>query len=89
MFLLDISRYIIYSALLILIFNVGVTNDVSNISLLWAVLVFTAQSFLFIYGLLNRFYSYVIVSGTIILGVSYIFYLKLKHLQNIQFVDIV
>ncbi len=88
-YLLDISRYIIYTSFTILILNVIWSKDVSNISLIWVLLVLTAQSFLFTYGLLNRFYGYILISGFIVSGILYIFYLKILHLQKVQFIDII
>ena len=88
-YLLDISRYIIYTSFTILIFNVFLSKDVKNISLVWIILILTAQSILFTYGLLNRFYGYVFISGFIVLGIIYIFYLKMLHLRQFNFIDVV
>ena len=88
-FLVDISRYIIYTSFTILILNTVITKDVTNISFTWLLLVFLAQSSLFLYGFFNRFYGYIIFSGFIVSGLSYIFYLKVLSVRHLYFVDVV
>jgi len=91
-FLLDLSRYIIYTSFIILIYNTVMTKDVTNISFIWLVLVFLAQFNLFLYGIFNKFYGYILISGFIVSGLSYIFYLKIMSLQGEQqlyFTDVV
>lgn len=89
-FLVDISRYIIYTSFTILIFNTVMTKDVTNISFTWILLIFLAQSSLFLYGYFNRFYGYIFFSGFIVSGLVYMFYLKILSLQNqLYFVDII
>jgi hypothetical protein len=91
-FLVDISRYIIYTSFTILIFNTVMTKDVTNISFTWLLLIFLAQSSLFLYGFFNRFYGYIIFSGFIVSGLIYMFYLKIKSLrgeQQLYFIDVV
>ena len=91
-FLVDISRYIIYTSFTILILNTVITKDVTNISFTWIMLIFLAQSCLFLYGFLNKHYGYIVFPGFVVSGLVYMFYLKILSLrdeQQIYFIDIV
>jgi hypothetical protein len=49
---------------------------------MWILLVLTAQSLLLIYGLINNSYGIYLPASILIVGVTYILYIKLTHIKN-------
>ena len=60
-----------------LIYRVYITRHTEHLTFTWIFLILTAQTLLMTYGLLNKSYGVYIPSFIVVMGVSYILYVKL------------
>jgi uncharacterized protein with PQ loop repeat len=62
-----------------LVYRVYLTNQTEHLTYLWVLLVLTAQSLLVLYGLLNNLYGIYLPAIILMLGISYILYVKINN----------
>lgn len=77
-----ISGILAITAFSSLVLRVHLTKETEHLTIMWIVLVLTAQSLLFIYGLINNSYGIYIPASVLIVGVTYILYIKLSYKKN-------
>ena len=65
-----------------LVMNVHVTKNTENLTFIWMLLVVLAQSLLIIYGIMNNAYGIYIPAFIFIIGILYIFYVKINYSAN-------
>jgi|694.fasta_scaffold15691_11 uncharacterized protein with PQ loop repeat len=65
-----------------LVLSVHITKETAHLTFMWILLVLTAQSLLLIYGLINNSYGIYLPASILIVGVTYILYIKLTHIKN-------
>jgi hypothetical protein len=71
--------YNIYSSLYFLIEHVYVTKITDNLTYFWIFLNLTGQLLLFIYGKVNNIFGIYFTSFIIIVGISYVLYVKVTY----------
>jgi uncharacterized protein with PQ loop repeat len=64
------------------VLSVHITKETAHLTFMWILLVLTAQSLLLIYGLINNSYGIYLPASILIVGVTYILYIKLTHIKN-------
>ena len=69
-------------ALSTLIHRVYKSQNTEHLTYTWIFLVLAAQSLLVIYGILNEAYGIYLPASLVVLGVSYILFVKLKNIQE-------
>jgi uncharacterized protein with PQ loop repeat len=62
-----------------LVHRVYVTKQTEHLTYVWALLILTAQSLLCLYGILNNSYGIYLPAIIIIIGISYILYVKINN----------
>jgi uncharacterized protein with PQ loop repeat len=62
-----------------LVYRVYLTNQTEHLTYLWVLLVLTSQSLLVLYGLLNNLYGIYLPAIILMLGISYILYVKINN----------
>ena len=70
-----------------LVLTVYIKKEAEHLSYTWIMLVLTAQSLLVIYGLINNSYGIFIPSSIIIMGASYILFVKLNNNNNMKIIE--
>ena len=65
-----------------LVMNVHVTKNTENLTFTWMLLVILGQSLLIIYGIMNNAYGIYIPAFIFIIGILYIFYVKINYSAN-------
>jgi uncharacterized protein with PQ loop repeat len=63
-----------------LVYRVYITKQTEHLTYTWALLILTAQSLLVLYGILNNAYGIYLPAIIILIGVSYILYVKINYL---------
>jgi uncharacterized protein with PQ loop repeat len=61
------------------VYRVHITTETDHLSFLWIFLVLSAQSLLFLYGILNNAYGIYLPAAILITGLCYILYIKLNY----------
>lgn len=82
-FLTWISGSMIIISFSDLVYNVYLTKNTSNLSYSWMFLVVFSQFLYFIFGFINNIEGIYLTSITIIIMISYIFYVKFFINKNI------
>jgi len=67
-----------------LVMNVHVTKNTENLTFTWIYLVFGSQALLITYGIINGAYGIYIPAFIFIIGLLYIFYIKVNYFENKQ-----
>ena len=67
-----------------LVYKVYLTKHTEHITFVWISLVLTAQTLLIIYGKLNNSYGIYLPAILIVVGLSYILYIKLTYNNTTQ-----
>ena len=62
-----------------LVYRVHITKETEHLTFLWIFLVLSAQSLLFLYGILNNAYGIYLPATILIAGLGYILYIKLNR----------
>jgi uncharacterized protein with PQ loop repeat len=62
-----------------LVYRVYLTNQTEHLTYLWVLLVLTSQSLLVLYGLLNNLYGIYLPAIILMIGISYILYVKINN----------
>ena len=62
-----------------LIHRVYITKNTEHLTFAWIFFILTAQTLLMIYGLLNNSYGIYLPASIVVIGVSYILYVKLTN----------
>ena len=62
-----------------LVHRVYTTKQTEHLTYTWALLVLTAQSLLVLYGILNNAYGIYLPAIIIVIGISYILYVKINY----------
>jgi uncharacterized protein with PQ loop repeat len=62
-----------------LVNRVYITKQTEHLTYTWALLVLTAQSLLVLYGILNNAYGIYLPAIIIVMGISYILYVKIDY----------
>jgi uncharacterized protein with PQ loop repeat len=62
-----------------LVIRVHITKITEHLTFIWIFLVLIAQILLVIYGIINNSYGIYIPAAILVLGVSYILYIKLNY----------
>jgi uncharacterized protein with PQ loop repeat len=65
-----------------LVLSVHITKETEHLTFMWIGLVLTAQFLLLIYGLINSSYGIYLPASILIIGVTYILYIKLSYSKN-------
>jgi uncharacterized protein with PQ loop repeat len=65
-----------------LIHRVYITKETEHLTYVWALLILTAQSLLVLYGILNNAYGIYLPAIIIIIGISYVLYVKINYSVN-------
>ena len=65
-----------------LIHRVYSTQNTEHLTYTWIFLILSAQSLLVLYGLLNQAYGIYLPALLVVMGVSYILFVKLKTTEN-------
>jgi len=65
-----------------LVLSVHITKEAEHLTFMWIGLVLTAQFLLLIYGLINSSYGIYLPASILIIGVTYILYIKLTYSKN-------
>ena len=66
-------------ALSSLIHRVYNTQNTEHLTYTWIILILSAQSLLVLYGLLNNAYGIYLPASIVVMGVSYILFVKMKN----------
>jgi uncharacterized protein with PQ loop repeat len=62
-----------------LVHRVYTTKQTEHLTYVWALLILTAQSLLVLYGILNNSYGIYLPAIIIVIGISYILYVKINY----------
>jgi uncharacterized protein with PQ loop repeat len=62
-----------------LVHRVYTTKQTEHLTYTWALLILTAQSLLVLYGILNNSYGIYLPAIIIVIGISYILYVKINY----------
>lgn len=62
-----------------LVYRVYKTKETDHLTFVWLFLVLSAQSLLFLYGILNNVYGIYLPSTILLMGLLYILYVKLNY----------
>lgn len=65
-----------------LIHRVYTTQNTEHLTYTWIFLILSAQSLLLIYGLLNKAYGIYLPALIVVIGVSYILFVKFKNITE-------
>ena len=65
-----------------LVHRVYTTKQTEHLTYTWALLILTAQSLLVLYGILNNAYGIYLPAIIIVIGISYILYVKINYLVD-------
>ena len=65
-----------------LIHRVYTTQNTEHLTYTWIFLILSAQSLLIIYGLLNKAYGIYLPAIIVVIGVSYILFVKFKNITE-------
>jgi uncharacterized protein with PQ loop repeat len=65
-----------------LVHRVYTTKQTEHLTYVWALLILTAQSLLVLYGILNNAYGIYLPAIIIIIGISYVLYVKINYSVN-------
>ena len=65
-----------------LIHRVYSTQNTEHLTYTWIFLILSAQSLLVLYGLLNKAYGIYLPASLVVMGVSYILFVKVKNTEN-------
>lgn len=70
-----------------LVYRVYTTKETEHLTFIWLFLVLSAQSLLFLYGILNNAYGIYVPATILILGLLYVFYVKIYYYvdNNVEF----
>lgn len=82
--ILYLSRFLILLSFVNLIYKIYMTNDVSDLTYIWIMLVLSAQILLVFFGFVNNEWGVVVPSVLISAGVLYILVTKLTQSKNEQ-----
>jgi uncharacterized protein with PQ loop repeat len=70
-----------------LVSRVHFTKYTEHLSYIWIASILTAQSLLFIYGIINNSYGIYIPASILVVGILYILYIKLNYEMNNKIED--
>ena len=62
-----------------LVHRVYTTKQTEHLTYVWALLILTAQSLLVLYGILNNSYGIYLPAIIVVIGISYILYVKINY----------
>jgi uncharacterized protein with PQ loop repeat len=62
-----------------LVHRVYTTKQTEHLTYTWALLILTAQSLLVLYGILNNAYGIYLPAIIVVIGISYILYVKINY----------
>ena len=62
-----------------LVYRVHTTKETEHLTFIWIFLVLSAQSLLFLYGILNNAYGIYLPAAILITGLCYILYVKINY----------
>jgi uncharacterized protein with PQ loop repeat len=62
-----------------LVYRVYKTKQADHLTYTWALLILSAQSLLVLYGILNNTYGIYLPAIIIVIGISYILYVKINY----------
>ena len=62
-----------------LVHRVYTTKQTDHLTYIWALLILIAQSLLVVYGILNNSYGIYLPAIIIVIGISYILYVKINY----------
>ena len=65
-----------------LVHRVYTTKQTEHLTYTWALLILTAQSLLVLYGILNNAYGIYLPAIIVVIGISYILYVKINYSVN-------
>ena len=65
-----------------LVSRVHITKKTEHLTYLWIAFILTAQSLLFVYGIINKTYGIYIPALILVVGILYILYTKINYEEN-------
>lgn len=67
-----------------LVYRVYLTKETYHLTYMWIFLLLSAQSLMFLYGMLNGAYGVYLPAITLVIGASYILYVKLNNSNSLD-----